>query len=323
MMYIIYQELDQRQGPPLSSLPLLPFPSRPKTERATDPRAVNNELEQLRNNNRRLRSQSVILHHSQEVSQPDIHDLRQIVQVLKKENAELKRSRTLNDVKASGKDVQRGGTEDQHAAELLFDEMWGALKEKDAIISQLRQSHESFQDVSRQKLLLHTQVEGLKELLHSTKADHDVIQKLLQEDYNREVEELKRQVQELRDAAAPSVHEDQALQAVINQELSKENSNLRTRMDDLVSQVDALRNELTGLSQSEDGLRRENSELKRQLQEAQGRLSEVEELQRQIENLRRRNRHLRRDARGHTSTAEAESEGNPTEVLPSYEEVMA
>jgi chromosome segregation ATPase len=322
-MYIIYQELDRRQDPPLSSLPPLPFPSRQsprsKTERAAEPRAVNNDVDQLRNNNRRVRSQSVIQHHPREVSLPEIHDLRQIVQALKKENAELKRSWTLTDAKASGKDVQRGRTEDQHAAELLFDEMWGALKEKDAIISQLRQSHESFQDVSREKLLLHTQVESLKELLHSTKADHNAIQKLLQEDYNREIGELKRQVQELRDAATPSIHEDQALQAVINQELSKENSSLRTRMEDLVSQVNVLRNELTGLAQSENGLRTENSELKRQLQEAQGRLSEVEELQRQIEELRRRDRRLRRDARG---TAVGESEDDP-EVLPSYEEVIA
>lgn len=141
-------------------------------------------------------------------------------------------------------------------------------------------------DLTQENHLLQAKLESLATSLESKTADYDV-QRLVMDETTAEMERLRAQVAEMRDATTlvPEAGGDEDLQRVINEDLAKENRRFRAQVGQL---AEALREVQTAMvpRESLEEAKRVGRRLERKVREVQGR---NEELQRQVEELGRRN----------------------------------
>ncbi|KAK7470982.1 hypothetical protein VKT23_002396 [Stygiomarasmius scandens] len=202
------------------------------------------------------------------------------------------------------------------------------LQSRDTLVSRLKASLDSSETLVHENTLLRVKTESLTSQLEVAKADCQV-QQILAEEATHEAEELRRQVQELRESTSlPSAGGDEELQMLINEDISRENGRLRNQVKDLqdsLAQLQAVSTELDAHKETERGLVRENRRLKRQLREMEEVVSTSSGFQSRVEELTGENERLRRELRSARENAQRSARGPVRQETdmppPSYSEV--
>lgn len=269
----------QSSNASMNSPPPPPPPLRPRKSSTTKP-GQQDEVERLVQENRMLRTQSMVIPDATTKLLAEIGELRTMISNLNHENNRLQHSQPSSSSSSSkppGK-KRKGrkqflGIEGDLSDELIFDELWKEVQEKDATIAFLRESLDRAEETTRQNALLQEQVDDLQREIQTLRMDQDTVRHMLNEEAQRELEVLRRQVDELRQSTAqvPSSGGDDELQMLINEELSRENSTLRSKVNELQESLAQLQR----LSSEQDDNRRAAEEMTRRYRRLQRRLEEA------------------------------------------------
>ncbi|THV05415.1 hypothetical protein K435DRAFT_773839 [Dendrothele bispora CBS 962.96] len=236
---------------------------------------------------------------------------------LKRMSQTLDRQKTLNT-------SRRYSGLDKDVAEIT--RLRAELESRDSLISRLRTSLESSETLGQENALLRAKTESLASQLEVAKADFQV-QQILAEEASNDTEELRRQVEELRESTSlPSAGGDEELQMLINEDISRENRRLRNQIKELqdsIAQLQAVSSELDARKEAERNLFRENKRLKRQLREMEELASTRSDLQSRVEELNGENERLRQELQGARQAAQRPPQRRGTADIPppSYSEI--
>ncbi|KAK0206203.1 hypothetical protein DFS33DRAFT_1485883 [Desarmillaria ectypa] len=163
----------------------------------------------------------------------------------------------------------------------------------EGMISQLKASHQSaLEDLSHTNQFLHMEVDSFSHQLEVANTEQ-AVQKMVNEELSDELDRLRVQIRELRESTTllPLSGGDEELQALINEDLAKENATLRGQVQELEETMRQLQTAyVNSVSREEmDEVSRLNRRLTQQIRQSE---TQDGELQRELEGLRADNHRL-------------------------------
>ncbi|KAK0498455.1 hypothetical protein EDD18DRAFT_89480 [Armillaria luteobubalina] len=104
----------------------------------------------------------------------------------------------------------------------------------EGMITQLKAHQSASEDLTHANQLLHTEVDRLSNQLETANSEQ-AVQKMVNEELSDELDRLRAQIRELRESTTllPQTDGDEELQAMINEDLAKENTTLRGQVQEL------------------------------------------------------------------------------------------
>ncbi|KAJ7591402.1 cytoskeletal-regulatory complex EF hand-domain-containing protein [Mycena floridula] len=305
MLFLIYKRLAGIEIPVSSPTLAIPPPAfdEPRITSPTSAKSIptaRDETHQLVDHlvqeNRRLRTQSVAIPDVSTQLLSELGELRSMIQTLNQENSLLRAqpvpSSSRRPHKRKSQNSSKRWANEDLTDNAIFDELFTELQQKEETISQLRDTIDEAADVARHNEILRSEIDNMQQELQAAETIRNMLA--------LETEELQRQVQELRNANSelPSTGGDEELQTLINQELSRENTTLRTKVQELqasLQQSQTARVEQEARQQEASGRRRQ---LQRRIQELETQRETSEaDLHQRIQALERENQALRQPSR--------------------------
>ncbi|KAG7448938.1 uncharacterized protein BT62DRAFT_1002483 [Guyanagaster necrorhizus] len=220
-----------------------------------------------------------------------IHELQVFKDDLLTENSELRLSlRTMDD--SLKRSVSYYGDR-ANASDTENTNLKKEIRLMENTISQLTASHQSaMEDLTHANQFLHTEVDRLSDQLEVTNTEQ-AVQKMVNEELSDELDRLRVQIREFRDSTTllPLSGGDEELQTLINEDLAKENSTLRGQVQELGETLRELQtaNANSVSREQMDEVSRLNRRLTRRIRQSE---TQDGELQRELERLRADNHRL-------------------------------
>ncbi|PBK72899.1 hypothetical protein ARMSODRAFT_953308 [Armillaria solidipes] len=220
-----------------------------------------------------------------------IHELQLFKDDLLAENSELRLSqRTMDE---SLKRTVSYYTDRIYASNVENTNLKKEIELMGGMISQLKASHQSaLEDLTHTNQLLHTEVDRLSNQLETANSEQ-AVQKMVNEELSDELDRLRVQIRELRESTTllPQTGGDEELQAMINEDLAKENTTLRGQVQELGETLRQLQTaNANSVSREQlDEVSRLNRRLTRRVRQSE---SQDEEMRRELEGLRVDNHRL-------------------------------
>ncbi|PBL02193.1 hypothetical protein ARMGADRAFT_1005614 [Armillaria gallica] len=220
-----------------------------------------------------------------------IHELQLSNDDLLAENSELRLSqRTMDE---SFKRTVSYYTDRIYASNVENTNFKKEIELMEGMLSQLKASHQSaLEDFTHTNQLLHTEVDRLSNQLETANSEQ-AVQMMVNEELSDELDRLRVQIRELRESTTllPQTGGDEELQAMINEDLAKENTTLRGQVQELGETLRQLQTaNANSVSREQlDEVSRLNRRLTRRVRQSE---SQDEELRRELEGLRADNHRL-------------------------------
>jgi len=194
---------------------------------------MKSQIQQLRLENRHLRSQSMM-------ESPETGELRrQVADLLRTLQGKTDEIAGLQQTIHS----QTQNEDDQVDDPLISDQLERAEQENENLRSKLQFMADEVEAYRKTNEMLQKHVQNLTQQADHVKADSLTVQNLLREDANRQIEELRRQVNELRSSTRlPSAGDDEDIQTLINEQLASDNASLRTQVKQLQDSLAQMEN---------------------------------------------------------------------------------
>ncbi|KAK0490687.1 hypothetical protein IW261DRAFT_1433484 [Armillaria novae-zelandiae] len=221
----------------------------------------------------------------------EIHELQLFKDDLLAENSELRLSQRNMD--ESLKRTVSHYTDRIYASNAENMNLKKEIEIMEGMMLQLKASHQSaLEDLTHTNQLLHTEVDRLSNQVETANSEQ-AVQKMVNEELSDELDWLRDRIRELRESTTllPQTDGDEELQAMINEDLAKENTTLRGQVQEL---GEALRQLQTANADSVsreqlDEVSRLNRRLTRRVRQSE---SQDEQLRRELERLRVDNHRL-------------------------------
>ncbi|KAK0231119.1 hypothetical protein IW262DRAFT_1292066 [Armillaria fumosa] len=221
----------------------------------------------------------------------EIHELQLFKDDLLAENSELRLSQRNMD--ESLKRTVSYYTDRIYASNAENTNLKKEIELTESMISQLKASHQSaLEDLTHTNQLLHTEVDRLSNQLETANSEQ-AVQKMVNEELSDELDRLRAQIRELRESTTllPQTDGDEELQAMINEDLAKENTTLRGQVLELGEALQQLQTaNANAISREQlDEVSRLNRRLTRRVRQSE---SQDEQLRGELERLRADNHRL-------------------------------